>query len=41
MARGEEITIIKTIPLEEIQFRIRSVEEDVRTLKRLYSVKYR
>ena len=27
--------IDKTIPLEEIQIRIRSIEEDVRTLKRV------
>jgi len=33
--------INKTIPLEEIQLRIRSIEKDVRTLKRLYFIKYR
>ena len=31
----------KTIPLEEMQFRIRSIDKDVRTLKRLYFIKYR
>ena len=41
MARKEEIMINKTIPLEEIQLRIRSIEKDVRTLKRLYFIKYR
>ena len=41
MARKEEIMVDKTISLEEIQFRIRSIEKDVRTLKRLYFIKYR
>ena len=41
MARKEEIMVDRRIPLEEIQFRIRSVEKDVRTLKRLYFIKYR
>jgi len=41
MARKEEIMINKTIPLEEMQLRIRSIEKDVRTLKRLYFIKYR
>jgi len=40
MARKEEIMINKTIPLEEIQLRIRSIEKDVRTLNRLF-IKYR
>ena len=41
MARKEEIMVDRRIPLEEIQFRIRSIEKDVRTLKRLYFIKYR
>ena len=41
MARREEIMINRAIPLEQIQVRIRSMEKDVRTLKRLYFIKYR
>ena len=41
MARREEIMINRAIPLEQIQARIRSIEKDVRTLKRLYFIKYR
>ncbi|MCL6002403.1 MAG: transposase [Thermoplasmatales archaeon] len=41
MARKEEIMVNRTIPLEEIQVRIRSIEKDVRILKRLYFIKYR
>ena len=41
MARKEEIMVDRRIPLEEIQFRISSIEKDVRTLKRLYFIKYR
>ena len=41
MARKEEIMVDRRIPLEEILFRIRSIEKDVRTLKRLYFIKYR
>ena len=33
--------IDRRVPMEEIQFRIRSIEKDVRTLKRLYFIKYR
>ena len=41
MARREEIMINRAIPLEQIQARIRSMEKDVRILKRLYFIKYR
>jgi putative transposase len=41
MARKEEIKINRSVPLEEIQIRIRSMEKDVRILKRLYFIKYR
>ena len=41
MARKEEIMVDRRIPLEKIQFRIRSIEKDVRTLKRLYFIKCR
>ncbi len=41
MARPENITIERHITAEELQRRIKSLEKDVKVLKRLYFIKYR
>jgi putative transposase len=41
MARKEEILINKSVPIEELEKRIKSIEKDVRVLKRLYFILYR
>ena len=41
MVRKEEIKINKSVPVEEIEKRIKSIEKDVRVLKRLYFILYR
>jgi putative transposase len=41
MARKEEIQIYKSVPIEKLEKRIKSIEKDVRVLKRLYFILYR
>ena len=41
MARPESIAIIRHITMEELKKRIKSLEKDVRVLKRLYFIKFR
>jgi putative transposase len=41
MARKEEIQLNKSVPIEELEKRIKSIEKDVRVLKRLYFILYR
>ena len=41
MARPESITIVRHISSEELNKRIKSLEKDVKVLKRLYFIKYR
>ena len=41
MARPESIIIVRHIPAEELNKRIKSLEKDVKVLKRLYFIKYR
>ncbi len=41
MVRKEEILINKSVPIEELEKRIKSIEKDVRVLKRLYFILYR
>jgi len=41
MARKEEIQLNKSVPIEELEKRIKSIEKDVRILKRLYFILYR
>ncbi|PMP73563.1 MAG: hypothetical protein C0180_06460 [Aciduliprofundum sp.] len=41
MARKQIIQINKSVPVEELERRIKSIERDVRVLKRLYFILYR
>ncbi len=41
MVKAEMYPIVRLVPVEELDKRIRSLEKDVRVLKRLYFVRYR
>ncbi len=41
MVRKEEIKINRSVPIEELENKIKSIEKDVRVLKRLYFILYR